>query len=110
MMYFSYEDLVKEYVNRNISVEIQELRKAGVLETFMDDVERLSPTRPGMNNHRTDLQTVIKEGTARAKYFNLINTLDAKATYPIVSNYNEYQVGHLQEDIPSVDMESLLTE
>ena len=59
MMYFSYEDLVKEYVNRNISVEIQELREAGVLETFMDDVERLSPTT-FYNDHRTDLQEVGK--------------------------------------------------
>lgn len=108
-MYYSYQDLVKEYVDCKISVDIDELEREGVIEDFINDVEKISPTWFIMSSHQAEYLK-YKRKYSHCGYFSLYRMEDS--TYPVYSfRKMGREVGHLLvEDIPPIDMESLLAE
>ena len=108
-MFYSYQDLVKEYVDCKISVDIAELEREGVIENFINDVEKISPTWFMLSNHRAEYLKYKRSQNSHG-YFSLLHTDDT--TYPVYTFRKiDREVAHLLiEDIPPVDMESLLAE
>lgn len=95
--WFPYDELVKLYVDRKICVSIDELEEAGLIERFLADAERLSPTKPVrfMNNHQTEYR-VHKEN--RFRILSLMYSIRCETTFPVISENGHYELGHLEDE------------
>ena len=108
-MYLSYNELVDKYVKRQISVDIEELEQEGFIKSFINEVERLSPTHHPFGNHQIQYGFYKKKPCYR--YLSLLSYPNGFSTYPSVNSFPLSPLGHLTiEDVPPVDMESLLAE
>ena len=111
-MYYTFEELVAQYIAKNVYVSIKELEEEGLLQEFCDRVEELAPTTKDWKTHQEVYDYYVNRGFDNLYFEMHVHELDDETlTYCTIRQHApEYKIAHLIYDVPPIDMESLLAE